>query len=196
MFFSPKTSASSELRPVTSFTRLRRDAVPPIQAITQNYHIHPAVLLESRTPPPVLPSYRPVPRFFPKTDKSKGLGHLRSVHAQPPRKTLQVVSPRVRRSTGALQHNKELNYNVKSPRSPRIKDIEWQRALRQSPFMWSASWKQEDESLLAQQVHAGRLRLFLHEGASVLNGKAQVSVGYQYCRSCRGQPIVVQVGNG
>ena len=97
-------------------------------------------------------------------------------------------------STSAIQHNKEVIYNLHAHGDQAVKDVAWQREMRKSPFSSHAyDWKRSDQDLLKKTVSTGNLRLFLEDGTEVKEGKALVKVCYNYCRSCTRKMAPIQV---
>lgn len=204
------------LRPVTAFVTTRRETDPPITALMKGFRMYPgdqksAYLPKVRKRPPkahdyLVPTYmsafahRPATRDRPKTRES----HQESA-SKPPESTVRSLlhtaqGARLSRtgSASAIQHNKEVIYNLQPASVVGVKDVAWQREMRKSPYSThTAGWKREDEALLKKTVSTGSLRLFLQEGSEVRDGKALVKVCYNYCRSCsrRRSAIQVQLGS-
>ena len=210
--------SGSNLRPVTAFVTTRKEQVPPISALMHDFRMHPSE--RERPAQPTLPPkprrkpQRPgsylVPQYIPtysassavqeKTSGRKsvtGISGPTTVATTPVRSLLTTAfGSRVSRSgsTTAIQHNREVIYNLHAQGEQAVKDVNWQREIRKSPFSAHAyDWKRSDETLTKKTISTGNLRLFLEEGTEVKNGHALVKVCYNYCRSCSRRMTAIQV---
>ena len=203
------------LRPVTAFVTTRKETDPPITALMKGFRMYPsdqrsAYLPKVRKRPPkthdfFVPSnmtafaHQTHPRERPKTRESEeeSLPKPQETAIRSLLTTAQGTRLHRTGSASAIQHNKEVIYNLQPTSAVGIKDIAWQRELRKSPYAThTAGWKIHDEKLLKKTISAGSLRLFLQEGSAVKDGKALVKVCYNYCRSCSGRRSAIQVQLG
>lgn len=201
------------LRPVTAFVTTRKETDPPITALMKDFRMFPGDLKGNALPkvrrrPPKIHNYL-VPAYMsafanrtsirPKTRDSAD--PVPSEKENPTRALLRTAQcGRMQRtaSTSAIQHNKEVIYNLHPSTTVGVKDVAWQREIRKSPYhAHPAMWKRQDEDLLKKTVSTGNLRLFLQDGSEVKGGKAVVKVCYNYCHSCsaRRSGIQVQLGS-
>lgn len=199
------------LRPVTAFVTTRRETDPPITALMKGFRMYPgdqksAYLpkVRKRTPkvhdylvPTYMSAFAHRPATQPRPNPPDSYPNLPESSVRTLLHTSQGARLTRTGSASAIQHNKEVIYNLQ-PAIVGVKDVAWQREIRRSPYSThTGAWKRQDEVLMKKTVSTGNLRLFLQEGSEVRNGKALVKVCYNYCRSCtrRMSPIQVQLGS-